>query len=74
MLEKVERIVGPWPMWPSYILEYLFCIVPTKIGRLTLSAFFGNGVGPELFMRFYELANGKVIVKDLYSISEWYDK
>jgi len=40
VLEKGERIVGPWPMWPSYILEYLFCIVPTKIGRLTLSAIF----------------------------------
>jgi hypothetical protein len=65
VLEKVERIVSSWPMWSSYILEYLFCIVPTKIARLTLSAFFGNGVDWELFMRFYELANGKVIVQDL---------
>ena len=51
IFEEVEKIVGPWPMWPSYILEYLFCIVPTRIGRLTLSTFvYGNGVPYEAFI------------------------
>jgi len=45
IFENVERQIGPFNTWPSYILQYLFC-EPLNSHRLKiLSAFFyGNGV------------------------------
>jgi len=58
VFQRVVEIVGPWPLWPSYVLEYWFRVVPTEIDRVTLSAFFyGNAVPLELFITLYEHAN-----------------
>jgi len=45
IFENIEREIGPFNTWPSYILKYLFC-EPLNHHRCTvLSAFFyGNGV------------------------------
>jgi len=43
--ETVEREIGPYNTWPSYILKYLFCKPLTNYRRTILSTFFyGNGV------------------------------
>ena len=43
--ETVEKEIGPYNTWPSYILKYLFCKPLTNYRRTILSAFFyGNGV------------------------------
>jgi len=43
--ETVEREIGPYNTWPSYILKYLFCKPLTNYRRTILSAFFyGYGV------------------------------
>jgi hypothetical protein len=45
-LIEVQDIVGPFHLWPAYILESLFCESLTPVTRLTLSAFlYDNGVG-----------------------------
>jgi len=45
IFENVEREIGPYPIWPSYILRYLFCEVLNNTNGMVLSAFFyGNGV------------------------------
>jgi len=45
IFESVEREIGPYSTWPSYILKYLFCEVLNNTNRMVLSAFFyGNGV------------------------------
>lgn len=45
VFETVEREIGPYNTWPSYILKYLFCKPLNTYRRTILCAFFyGNGV------------------------------
>jgi len=47
IFKNVEREIGPYTTWPSYILKYLFCEHLNITSRIILCAFFyGNGLSP----------------------------
>ena len=47
IFKNVEREIGPYTTWPSYILKYLFCEHLNITNRIILCAFFyGNGLSP----------------------------
>ena len=74
IFETVEREIGPYPTWPSYILKYLFCEILNNTNRVVLSAFFyGNGVS---LHRTIELIKSCAPtfsdVSDGFSIQNWF--
>jgi len=45
IFENVEREIGPYTIWLSYILKYLLCEQLNNTNRMVLCAFFyGNGL------------------------------
>jgi hypothetical protein len=75
VLRDIVAAVGPMSMWPSYILEWMFCkdIGSNRMGRVVLSAFFyGHGIPPGILCRALLMVNPFWDPMIKYSIHSWY--
>jgi hypothetical protein len=76
VLRDVVDLVGPLEMWPSYILEWLFCKVigSSRTARVVLSAlFYGNDVHPGTACTIMLMVNPWWDPMIKYSIHTWYN-
>jgi len=74
--ETVEKEIGPYNTWPSYIFKYLFCKPLTNYRRTILSAFFyGNGVSLYTTLALVKACTPCFKLADRYAIihlfTEW---
>jgi hypothetical protein len=74
--ETVEKEIGTYNTWPSYILKYLFCKPLTDYGRTILSAFFyGNGISLYTTLALVKACTPCFNLADRYAIAhlftEW---
>lgn len=72
VLEVIDT-VGPMKLWPSYILEMIFCERLSPISRVTISAFmYGHGVHLFLVNQFLNVCSPLYSGEDGASVGHWY--
>jgi hypothetical protein len=58
VLNQVEKHVGPFDIWPTYILMYIFVDKPNDDTLKKVSAFlYGNGIDKEAAAEFFATCN-----------------
>jgi len=71
----IEREIGPFNIWPSYILKYLFCKPLNDYRSMVLSAFFyGNGVSEYRTIELINACASDFSVTDGSAIQNWFTK
>ena len=71
----IEREIGPFNTWPSYILKYLFCKPLNDYRSMVLSAFFyGNGVSEYRTVELIKDFAPDFSVTDGSAIQNWFTK